>query len=74
MKRTIFILLMLTGLALNLTKDGWGIIQTNTLSAQSWDGELYDGGIFSIILIGSGQEMNGFITMEIAMAITTLQI
>lgn len=37
---------MLTGLALNLTKDGWGIIQTNTLSAQSWDGELYDGGIF----------------------------
>ena len=41
MKKIIFIFILLTGLAPNLTKDGWGIIAFEKLSAESWDGDLY---------------------------------
>ena len=41
MKKIIFIFILLSGLAPNLTKDGWGIIASEKLSAESWDGDFY---------------------------------
>ena len=47
MKKIIIILLMLAGLALNLTDNGLEIVSRNTVRAQTWDGDFNNNSTFA---------------------------